>query len=226
MLKFLFWSLIAVNGALFAYSQGYLGNTRTNEREPARLKAQLNPEKLTLISSAQAQAAASAAANKPPEIIPCTEIGNFTAPLAKRFEALVGELELGERQSRSNTAGGDGTTHIVAIPPQGSKEAAERKAGELKRLGVTNYVIMGEESSMKWGISLGVFKNEQGAKDLLASLQKQGVHSARITARGGAAAGNKVVYHFRDIDRATRARLELIKADFPGQEIRDCKTGN
>lgn len=221
MLKFIFWSLIAINGALLAYHQGYLGNVRSNEREPARLKAQLNPEKLTLVSSAQAQAAASAATPKPAEIIACTEVGNFTVPLAKRFEALVSELELGERQSRHNTAGGEGATHIVYIPPQGSKEAADKKAGELKRMGVTNYFVMADESPMKWGISLGVFKNEQAAKDLLAALTKQGVHSARITSRGGV--GNRVVYQFKNIELATRARLELIKADFPAQEIRDCK---
>ncbi len=224
MLKFIFWSLIAINGALFAYSQGYLGNVCTNEREPARIKAQLNPEKLTLVSSAQAQAAAEAATPKPSDLIACTEVGNFTAPLAKRFEALISELELGERQSRHNTSGGEGATHIVAIPPQGSKEGADKKVGELKRLGVTNFFIMSEESPMKWGISLGVFKNEQAAKDLLAALNKQGVHSARITSRGGA--GNRVVYQFRDLDEATRARLELIKADFPAQELRDCKPAN
>lgn len=221
MLKFIFWSLICLNGALLAYSQGYLGNVRTNEREPARMKAQLNPDKLTLVSAAQAQAAAAAATPKPEDLVACTEVGNFTTALAKRFEALVGELELGERQSRHNTGGGEGATHIVAIPPQGNKEGAEKKAGELKRLGVTNYFIMSEDSPMKWGISLGVFKNEQAAKDLLAALNKQGVHSARITARGGA--GKGVVYRFKDIDRATRARLELIKADFPAQELKDCK---
>ncbi len=224
MLKFIFWSLIAINGALLAYSQGYLGNVRSNEREPARVKAQLNPDKLTLVSSAQAQAAAAAATPKPAELVACTEIGNFTSPLAKRFEALVSELELGERQSRHNTSGGEGATHIVAIPPQGSKEGAEKKAGELKRMGVTNYFIMSDDTPMKWGISLGVFKNEQAAKDLLAALNKQGVQSARITSRGGA--GNRVVYQFRDIEQATRARLELIKADFPGQELRDCKPAN
>ncbi len=221
MLKFIFWSLICLNGALLAYSQGYLGNVRTNEREPARMKAQLNPDKLTLVSAAQAQAAAAAATPKPEDLVACTEVGIFTTPLAKRFEALVGELELGERQSRHNTGGAEGATHIVAIPPQGNKEGAEKKAGELKRLGVTNYFIMSEDSPMKWGISLGVFKNEQAARDLLAALNKQGVHSARITTRGGA--GKGVVYRFKDIDRATRARIELIKADFPAQELKDCK---
>ena len=36
MLKFIFWSLLAVNAALFAYGQGYLGHFSGNEREPER----------------------------------------------------------------------------------------------------------------------------------------------------------------------------------------------
>jgi hypothetical protein len=222
VLKFLFWSLLSINIALFAYSQGYLGNVRTNEHEPARMKNQMNADKLTLVSSAQAGAAlARATTPAKVEIFACTEVGNFTAPLAKRFEALVGELELGERQTRQNiSGGGENATHIVLIPPLGSKEAADKKAGELKQLGVTNFFIMGEDTTMKWAISLGVFKSEAAAQKLLAALQKQGVHSARITSRGGS--GSRVVFRFRDLDQATRAKLELIKADFPAQDMRDC----
>jgi hypothetical protein len=221
VLKFIFWSLLSINAVLVAYAQGWLGNVRTVEHEPARLKAQLGADKLALMSSAQASAVAERlAAPAKGEMFACTEVGNFTAPLAKRFEALVGELELGERQSRQNTAGADNANHIVYIPPLGSKEAADKKAGELKQLGVTSFFVMSDDSSMKWAISLGVFKSEQAAQKLLAALQKQGVHSARITARGGS--GSRVVYRFRDIDQATHAKLELIKADFPAQEMRDC----
>jgi hypothetical protein len=222
VLKLIFWSLLCINGALFAYSQGYFGNVRSNEHEPARMKNQLNADKLILVSSAQAAAvAAKIAAPSKPEIVACTEVGDFTAVLAKRFEALVSELELGERQSRINIAGGGAdATHIVFIPPLGSKEAADKKAGELRQLGVTNYYIMNDETPMKWAISLGVFKSEPAAKNLLAALNKQGVHSARITSRGGA--GNRVAYRFRDLEIATRAKIELIKGDFPAQELRDC----
>ena len=87
-------------------------------------------------------------------------MGNFLLADGRRFEAQVAALDLGDRQSRRNVAGQEISSYMVYIPPQGSKEGADRKAGELKQLGVTNYFIMNESSPLRWGISLGVFKSE------------------------------------------------------------------
>ncbi|HEU4372108.1 MAG TPA: SPOR domain-containing protein [Telluria sp.] len=220
MLKFIFWSLLAANAVLLAYSQGVLGNFKGNEHEPARVKNQLNTDKLQLVPAARAVAATVAVAPAPAPTA-CIEVGNFREAEARRFEARVAPLELGERQARINVASTDVTSHIVYIPPQGSKEAAERKAGELKNLGVTNYFIMADDSAMKWAISLGVFKSEAAADSLLASLAKQGVHSARVAARGAPAV--KLAFQFRAIDAATRSKLDDIAGSFPALETRACK---
>lgn len=222
MLKFVFWLLAGVNLLVFAIGQGYLGSFRSETREPARLKNQLQATKLTLLTPEQATAPAAApAAAAPAPSYACTEVGNFVLADGRRFEAQVAALDLGDRQSRRNVAGQDISSYMVYIPPQGSKEGADRKAGELKQLGVTNYFIMNESSPMRWGISLGVFKSESGAQTQLASLNKQGVHSARIAPRYSAS--KQLAYQFRDLDAATRARLEKIKAQFPEQELRNCK---
>jgi hypothetical protein len=225
VLKFIFWSLLCINAVLLAYSQGMLGNFKDNEHEPARMKSQLNTDKLVPLSAAQASAAAAAAAPPPAppaELTACLEVGNLAQAEARRFEARLAPLDLGERQSRQDiVAASDATSHIVYIPPQGSKEAAERKAGELKSLGVTNYFIMSDSSQMKWGISLGVFKSEAAAQSLLATLNKQGVHSARLAARGGQA--GKVAFQFRDIDAATKAKIDDISGSFAAAETRNCK---
>lgn len=230
MLKFVFWLLAGVNLLVLAIGQGYLGSFRSETREPARLKNQLQAGKLTLLTQEQATApaappaaeeAAKAAAPAPPASYACTEVGNFLLADGRRFEAQVAALDLGDRQSRRNVAGQDISSYMVYIPPQGSKEGADRKAGELKQLGVTNYFIMNESSPLRWGISLGVFKSETSAQNQLASLNKQGVHSARVAPRYSAS--KQFAYQFRDLDAATRARLEKIKAQFPEQELRTCK---
>ncbi|MES2129341.1 MAG: SPOR domain-containing protein [Pseudomonadota bacterium] len=226
MLKFFFWILLCINGALFAYSQGYLGAFKNGEHEPARLKKQFNGEKLALMSADDAARAVlkakddAAQAQKKQEQVACLEVGSFAPNEAKRFEAELLPLALGDRQSRHNVQSTDITTHIVYIPPQGSKEAADKKAGELKQLGVTNFFVM-SEPPMKWGISLGVFKSEAAAQTLLAALVKQGVHSARITGRG--ALTNKLAYQFRNIDVDTKDKLEKIKATYAGIETDTCK---
>jgi len=231
MLKFVFWLLAGVNLLVLAIGQGYLGSFRTETREPARLKNQLQAGKLTLLTQEQATAPAAppaaeegapaAAAAAPPPSYACTEVGNFLLADGRRFEAQVAALDLGDRQSRRNVAGQDISSYMVYIPPQGSKEGAERKAGELKQLGVTNYFIINEGSAQRWGISLGVFKSETSAQSQLASLNKQGVHSARVAPRYSAS--KQFAYQFRDLDAATRARLEKIKAQFPEQDLRTCK---
>ena len=232
MLKFVFWLLAGVNLLVLAIGQGYLGSFRTETREPARLKNQLQANKLTLLTQEQATTPAAppaadegatpaAAAPAPPPSYACTEVGNFLLADGRRFEAQVAALNLGDRQSRRNVAGQDISSYMVYIPPQGSKEGAERKAGELKQLGVTNYFIINEGSAQRWGISLGVFKSETSAQSQLASLNKQGVHSARVAPRYSAS--KQFAYQFRDLDAATRARLAEITKQSEEQELRSCK---
>lgn len=229
MLKFIFWSLLCINGLLFAYGQGYLGNFKGNEREPARVRNQLAADKLTLVSSAAASAAAEKAAPPKeapppapePEKVACLEVGAFPAADAKRFETLLKPLDLGKHQSKETVTATETTSHIVYIPSLGSKENADKKAAELKALGVENYFIMSDNSPMKWAISLGVFKSETAAKTLLAALNKQGVSSARIIGRGPAAA--RTNYQFRDIELPMREKIEKIADRFPQQEAKRCK---
>ena len=230
MLKLIFWFLLCLNGLLFAYSQGLLGNDNGNEREPARVKNQLNADKLRLVPAPTAAPAASPnpipvaavqAAPPAPALVACIEAGSFSAADARRFEAQLAPLQLGQRLSRLSLAKTDATSHIVFIAPQGSRQAAQRKAGELKNLGVTDYFIVSDNSALKWGISLGVFKSETAARTLLATLGKQGVLSARLTARG--AQPSKLAFRFSAIDAATRAKIDAITELFAGAGTRNCK---
>ncbi|KQV88555.1 hypothetical protein ASD15_26060 [Massilia sp. Root351] len=228
MLKLIFWLLLAVNGVLYAYGQGYLGHFSGNEREPARLKNQQNADKLVVIPAARATAAVAApvtAAAAPPqknaEAVACYEVGNFALADARRFEAAVAPLELGDRQARRNMPGTEISSYIVHIPSQGSKEAADRKTAELRALGITNYFVMSDSSAMRWAVSLGVFKTEAAAQSQLAMLQKQGVHSARVAPRMG---GSKLLaFQFRDIGADVKAQLDEKLKAFPNQEGRSCK---
>lgn len=232
MLKFIFWFLLCINAALFAYGRGYLGNFKGSEREPARMQNQVNSAKLTLMSAAEAtaappQAAAPAVEAQPepapakPELIACLEAGDFTAAEARRFDNRVAALGLAQRPSRQNVVSTEVTSYMVHIPPQASRDAADRKAAELQALGVGNYYVIPENTPMKWAISLGVFKSENAAKTLLAALVKQGVEGARISARSTQV--TRTAYRFRDIEPAARTRLERIVAGFPAQRVRNCK---
>lgn len=225
MLKFIFWTLLGLNAVLFAYGQGMLGSFKAGEREPGRIKNQINIDKLQLLVGSQASVQAPLPAPAPleattPVLIACTEIGNFAAAEARRFERLVAPLALGERQSQQEVAVQEISSHMVMIPPLGSKEAADRKAAELKAQGVSNFFIMNDSTPMKWAISLGVFKSETAAQTLMATLKKQGVTGAKVAGRSSA--GTKLAYRFRNIDAETRAKVEAAAARFTA-DTRSCK---
>jgi hypothetical protein len=224
MMKFFFFVLLSANAGLFAFHQGYLSDFIASDHEPARLGHQLNADKISLLSASAAAGAVAVSQNasleKKPETIACIEVGNFLITDAKRFETQLGALALGDRQSRYNVQ--EVSSHMVYIPPQGSKEGADKKAGELRQLGVGNFFVIQDVSSpLHWGISLGIFKTEAAAQNQLATLNRQGVHSARIGTRSSST--NKLAFQLRNLDADAKARLDHIKADFPNQELRSCK---
>jgi hypothetical protein len=240
VLRFVFWSLLFLNAALFVYAQGVFGTSKGSEEERARIKPQLDAGKLALLTNAQADAAktapAPAAASAPAQAaqqasvpvaapaakaLGCIDVGTFTPGEAKRFESRLASLELGDKQLRQAVQAQDVTSYLVNIPPQASKEAADRKASELRGLGVTNFFIMSGDSPMKWAISLGVFKTESGAQTLLAQLNKQGVHSARITPRGPSS--TRYVYRFKDIEEDARERIVSVAEAVSSADIRSCR---
>jgi hypothetical protein len=235
VLKFVFWILLGLNVVVFAVGRGYLGNFKGEEHEPARLKSQVEPSRLKMVTPEQAQPAASAPAassaaapaTEPAAAAPaaaavaCTEVGPLSTNDARRFETRLARLDLGERETHVSVPFQEVTSRLVYIPGQGSKEAAERKAAELRALGLTNFFIISGDSPYKWGISLGLFKAEASAQAMLASLVKQGVRSARIAPRGPVT--NHTVYQFRGIDANTRARIVEIADRYDSAEVRACK---
>jgi hypothetical protein len=237
VLKFVFWTLLGLNAVLFAYGRGYLGTAGGNEHEPARMKNQQAADKLKLVAANQAQPGAAASAPEAPPaaaatpavagaapaapLVACTEVGTFGAGEARRFEARLARLDLGERQSRRPVQEQEVTSYLVYIPPLGSKEAADRKTAELRGQGVTNSFIMSGDSPFKWAISLGVFKTEAGAQALLAALNKQGVRGAHAAPRGPQS--TRFAYQFRQIDGATRARIAGFADSFDAAQVRSCR---
>lgn len=71
----------------------------------------------------------------------------------------------------------------VFVPSQESRDAAGVKVTELRALGVKDLFIIQEAGPHQYAISLGVFKTETSARQLLARLQAQGVRSARVAER-------------------------------------------
>ncbi len=192
-------------------------DTNTEDKADARIEKKAEEKVEALVASAEPEKNL-ARADKLSNVLACTEVGNFDTAEAKKFETQLATLSLGDRLTRRSIP--ENVRHMVYIPPLANKEAADKKAGELKRLGVEDFFIIQDNSPLQWGISLGIFKSEEAARNQLAALNQKGVRSARVGAHTPIA--TKVAFQLRGLDGAAKNRVAKIKEGFPRQELREC----
>jgi hypothetical protein len=238
MLKFFFWILLFANGVVFAYHQSYLEELIPSGREPERMARQMNADKIRPVATPPAarpepaetdtsalpvKETAAAVADKvdPPAASACVEIGNFTGAEAKRFEAQLASFFPSMKSTRVERA--ETSSHMVMIPSQGDKEGAAKKASELRALGITDYFILQENANpdLRWGISLGVFRNEEAARAYLVQLAQKGVRSARLA--DYKMPMKKFAFQLQGTDQQLKTGMDKIKQAFPGQPTNACQ---
>jgi hypothetical protein len=164
----------------------------------------------------------------PPSALParaelkCIEWGAFAPAEAARAETALAPLALGERLSRHRTEETAGWWVFIPPPARGNnaRQAAVRKAGELKKLGIQDYFVVQEEGPNHWAVSLGVFRSEEAAQARLAALRSQGVRSARMGPRDTQVA--KVWLQVKSVDAPLETRLRELAQQAEGTELREC----
>jgi hypothetical protein len=213
-MKALFLLLLLLNLAFFAYSQGYFP-LPPNAEETA-LHQPLNAEKIRLLSVAQV---ANLPKVKPvPKMSSCLEWGNLSPADEKRTEQALQSFALGDRLSQRRQD--ETASWWVFLPPQGSKANVDKKLGELKRLGVDDFFPIQDEGKWRFAISLGVFSSQDAATKRLETLHAKGVRTAQSAPRDSAA--QRVIMQVRDGGDAVVARINEIKAGYPGSEAKAC----
>ncbi|MGQ0512365.1 MAG: SPOR domain-containing protein [Betaproteobacteria bacterium] len=227
-MRALFLLLVAANLAFFAWWT-YYAPTEAG-RDPKPPAQQIEPQKLRILppeGELARDAAKPAEAQKPPQkaVAPdappaaCLEWGAFAVADAGRAELALGPLALGERLAQRRTDESAGWW--VFIPPQGNRAGAQKKAVELKGLGIDDYFVVQDEGPTRWALSMGVFRTEDAAKGRLESLKAKGVRSAQIGARDTPV--QKVWFQVRGANAAQQGMLRELNSGFPGTEIRDCQ---
>lgn len=150
-------------------------------------------------SEPEASAPAPAAALAAPSAVTdaaasvCVAFKNLTSTqaqaLAQRARSTGNNLTVREEATAPSS-------YWVNIPPQGGKAGAERRAAELKNLGLDDFYMEQAPGENQYAISLGLFRAESLAERQLETLQKRGVKGAKVTAR----------------ENANGARVELVGA--------------
>ena len=214
-MRMLFLVLVLANAAFFAWSRYVSPPNKAADRAP--LSREIDPHKLKVIP-ADALPPAAPVAPKPAAAPACLEWGSFALPEVERAEDALRSLRLGERLERQRTL--EPAAWWVFIPPQGTRENAQRKAGELKDLGVKDFFVVQEEGAHRWAVSLGVFRTEDAAQARLEALQRQGVRSAQLGPRETVVP--KFWLRVRVAEAGLEAKLREVAAQLQGSELRRC----
>lgn len=236
-MKALVFLLVLANLLFYAFSEGYFG--RPENPDAIRLEKQVLPERMRIVSRGEAPAVPARAPvpvkaevvavpeerkPEPParaeEVAPvCLAWEHLGVADADRLSTLLSGKFAEFKVSRRAVAS-EGNGWGVYIPPLPSKAEAEKKASELRPLGVTDYFIINEGVN-RFAISLGVFSSEKGAQERLAELKEKGVRSARSMPRPGK---DSAVNVQATGPAATKASLlEAIAKILPKAEVQGCK---
>ena len=112
----------------------------------------------------------------------CVVFAGLSADQARELTARIAKAGTGFKLSETRSEAP--SSWWVHIPAQGSREGADKKAAELRRLGVDDLFIMQDPGPNQFAVSLGLYKSEAAATRLLDALKEKGVRSAQIAARG------------------------------------------
>jgi hypothetical protein len=174
ILRALFFLLILANLIFFAWAQGYFGADGAG-REPQRMDQQLHPEKLRIKVREQAPVTVT---KKPPANV-CRTVSDL---LLAEAPVLTAALEAEGWEVKSVAQAG-APQLVVLIPELVGKVLAEKKASELRLLGVTDFTLT-DLTNGRYEIVLGRFDTTAAAQELLQALIKKNVKSARLDTRG------------------------------------------
>jgi hypothetical protein len=203
-MRLLFFIFLLLNAAAFGYIR--YAEQRAGAAAPLAL-LQIAPEKMKLLNAGPRKDVARAQ----PGLV-CLEWGAFAANESPRAAAALDKLGLGGKVAVREL----GDSYWVYIPPLKTPADVDKKTGELKARGITDFYTMQDNDQWRNAISLGVFKTEEAANNHLAQLRQKGVRSAVAGARGVKTS----LFVIRDPGDAMAAKIAELKADFPNAQLK------
>ena len=181
-MKALVFLLVLANLLLYALIQGLFGEP--DNPDASRIDQQIAVDRIKIVSRGEAPAskAPESVAVKPAEA--CLRWEAMDMSGADRLEIYLKE-NFPQLAVKRQTIAGEGSSWWVYIPPLNSKTEADKKAGELRQRGISDYFIIQDNNANRYAISLGLFSSEKGGQDRLTELKAKGVRSAKVVVRPG-----------------------------------------
>ena len=212
------------NIVLFAATQAYT-DSPAKQVEPHQF-APVRQDKIRLLPSVlisrQFPPALPATAKKFPETSGCLEIGEFDTETAKRFEGKVKSAMPDVSLEKSYAQ--NPSSYMVYLSAAKSKKEAEKRIAELQKKGISNYYLITNGSQFKYAISLGIFKHEDTAKNLVGQLRGLGFEDSDIHVRTTPA--ESAYYRISNPDSKQLEQLDIILTEFQQASKKACPVEN
>lgn len=201
--------LFIANVVLF----GYARLDRAAQSEAGRLSAQVQPDRIRVLSSQQVAALGPGKVAALPDV--CAEWGPFGESDRVRAQADIEPLQLGRLVTQRP---------VVADPmwwvntgPAPSRSAADKRAGELRLLNIDDLSVV-DAGKGQFTVSLGMFRTEAAANARVEALATRGVAGTRVEPRQTGATQAMLIV--RDPPQAALARLRELQPQYPGSDVK------
>lgn len=214
-MKRVFWLLVIINLGLLVY----FNVAMLLPGKPEIKLAEIEPEKIKVLSQDEIEALPRKSPEAPTApaqaVASCYEWGGFSdAALASAQKTL-------EKLNLSATAKALGSEQAklfwVYSAPVKSVAAAQKRAAELKALGVQDLFVVQEE---KWknAISFGMFEDEKLAVKLMQELQAKGVKNLQKSLRSNGKGQHSLLLN--TLSDKDVADINQLKPSFPAATLR------
>ena len=190
-MKALVFLLILFNLLFYAFTQGYFG--QAEHPDAGRIEKQVLAEGMRIVSRGEVppEPAKPEIAPEPPqpEVVnksatvepACFAWASLSVAEADQLNALL-EKKFTEFKFTRQIVAGEANGWWVFVPSLPGKAEVDKKAGEIRQLGITDYFVI-LDGPNRFAISLGVYSSEKGGQERLAEVKEKGVRSARLAPR-------------------------------------------
>jgi hypothetical protein len=225
-MRLAFFLLLLVNAVLFAWQYGVFGALPESGREPERVARQIAPERVRVLTTEDVQKLREKVKDVPAPLASqdlaggrgCVEFGDFPPEMAGRVLPRLAALNLGERLS-TRTVDVPGW-YMVYIPPAKTRAEVDRRAEDLKTRGVKEMLVIADNSPMRFGISLGSFRDPELARRHRADLERRGIKDARVADTPSIEPATRV--SIKGVDAALAEQLGALQKEFPAARLAAC----
>lgn len=145
----------------------------------------------------------------------CMEWGEFSGTDLARATKALADLKLGDRLTQRTVEYASG--YWVYIPPLANKAAVNKKIAEIRAADVEDYFVVQEGRKWNNAISLGVFKTREAAINYQSSMQKKGLHTAKVGERKRML--KFTVFEIKRIGAEERSRLAALHKSYANSEL-------